>query len=51
MAEDVFVHHELSASFDLLGANRKKEQFEHSRKLFEEKWGAWTPHKYRNEFK
>ena len=24
VAEDVFVHHELSASFDLLGANRKK---------------------------
>jgi GT2 family glycosyltransferase len=48
IAEDVFIHHELSASFDLLGARRKQEQFEHSRELFEEKWGAWTPHKYRS---
>ena len=51
VAEDVFVHHELSASFDLLGAGRKQAQFEDSRRVFEEKWGAWTPHKYRNEFK
>ncbi len=50
VAEDVFVHHQLSASFDLLGSARKQEQFERSRKVFEEKWGAWTPHKYRNEF-
>ncbi len=51
VAEDVFVHHELSASFDLLGSGRKQAQFEDSRRVFEEKWGAWTPHKYRNEFK
>jgi GT2 family glycosyltransferase/glycosyltransferase involved in cell wall biosynthesis len=46
-AEDVFVHHHLSASFDTLGAARKRELFERNRRLFEAKWGSWTPHVYR----
>ena len=47
-AEDVFVHHHLSASFDTLGEERKRQQFEQNRALFEAKWGAWNPHQYRD---
>ncbi len=46
-AEDVFVHHHLSASFDALGEARKRELFERNRRLFEDKWGPWVPHRYR----
>jgi GT2 family glycosyltransferase len=46
-AEDVFVHHHLSASFDALGAEHKRRQFERNRALFEAKWGSWDPHRYR----
>jgi hypothetical protein len=48
IADDVFIHHELSAAFDSLGPRAKQEQFERNRRLFEEKWGPWTPHKYRD---
>lgn len=46
-AEDVFVHHHLSASFDQVGAERKKELFEKNKAIYEAKWGAWEPHAYR----
>ncbi|WP_419686476.1 glycosyltransferase [Burkholderia theae] len=46
-AEDVFVHHHLSASFDKLGAERKRALFEKNRAIYEAKWGKWTPHQYR----
>lgn len=46
-AEDVFVHHHLSASFDALKADRKRELFEANRAIYEKKWGPWTPHAYR----
>ncbi len=46
-AEDVFVHHHLSASFDSLGAERKQVLFEKNKAIYEAKWGAWTPHVYR----
>ena len=48
-AEDVFVYHELSASFDREGAVRRQAIFERNKKLFEEKWGPWKPHVYRPE--
>ena len=48
-AEDVFVHHHLSASFDSLGAERKQLLFEKNKAIYEAKWGAWTPHVYRAE--
>ena len=48
-AEDVFVHHHLSASFDSLGAQRKQVLFEKNKAIYEAKWGAWTPHAYRAE--
>ncbi|TCG06977.1 glycosyl transferase [Paraburkholderia steynii] len=46
-AEDVFVHHHLSASFNKLGEERKRTLFETNRAVYEAKWGRWTPHKYR----
>ena len=48
-AEDVFVYHELSASFNAEGQARRQELLDKNRKLFEEKWGPWTPHRYRRE--
>ncbi|MGU8077137.1 glycosyltransferase [Burkholderia pyrrocinia] len=47
-AKDVFVHHHLSASFNKLGAERKRVLFETNRAIYESKWGAWTPHRYRD---
>lgn len=46
-AEDVFVHHHLSASFDKLKAAERKALFEKNKALYEGKWGAWIPHAYR----
>lgn len=46
-ADDVFVHHHLSASFDALKAEKKRELFERNKALYEAKWGPWTPHRYR----
>ena len=48
VAEDVFVHHHLSASFDQLEPARRQALFEANKALYEEKWGAWTPHRYRD---
>jgi GT2 family glycosyltransferase/glycosyltransferase involved in cell wall biosynthesis len=45
-AEDVFIHHHLSASFGKLGKGRR-ELMERNRRIYEAKWGAWVPHKYR----
>ena len=45
-AEDVFVRHHLSASFNKLGA-RRRELLEENRKRYEMKWGHWIPHKRR----
>jgi GT2 family glycosyltransferase len=46
-AEDVFVHHELSASFNKLASQRKQELFEKNKAYYESKWGEWKPHVYR----
>jgi GT2 family glycosyltransferase/glycosyltransferase involved in cell wall biosynthesis/SAM-dependent methyltransferase len=46
-ADDVFVHHHLSASFNKLADERRKELFERNKRYFESKWGPWQPHKYR----
>ncbi len=48
IAEDVFVHHRLSATLDTLGAIAKKKQFDANLEIFESKWGKWTPHRHRN---
>jgi hypothetical protein len=44
-AEDVFVHHHFSASFDVLAARRKWELFERNRKIYEARWGPWKPYR------
>ncbi len=48
VAEDVFVHHHLSASFDQLDQERRQALFERNKALYEEKWGPWTAHQYRD---
>ncbi|WP_431080052.1 glycosyltransferase [Pseudomonas thivervalensis] len=47
-AEDVFVHHHLSASFNTLGVRKKQALFERNRAIYESKWGSWVPHTYRD---
>ncbi len=47
-AEDVFVHHHLSASFDNMQSDQKLALFERNKRTYEAKWGAWTSHAYRS---
>ncbi|MBI5275313.1 MAG: glycosyltransferase [Burkholderiales bacterium] len=47
IADDVFVHHHLSASFDQLKASSRQALFEKNRAIYESKWGPWVPHQYR----
>jgi GT2 family glycosyltransferase/glycosyltransferase involved in cell wall biosynthesis len=47
IVDDVFVHHRLSASFDALGQEQKKAQMQRNKAIYEERWGTWKPHKYR----
>lgn len=46
-AEDVFVHHHLSASFGKLADPERKALFEQNKAIYEAKWGPWVPHSYR----
>ncbi|HEX3952490.1 MAG TPA: glycosyltransferase [Stellaceae bacterium] len=48
IVDDVFVHHHLSVSFDTIGT-KAAEQMAHNRVIFEERWGPWQPHHYRDE--
>ena len=48
LAEDAFIHHELSASFSKIDEKERKQNFEKNKKLFESKWGKWRPHQYRH---
>lgn len=47
-ADDVFVHHHLSASFNALKAETKQVLFEKNKAIYESKWGPWVPHVYRD---
>ena len=47
VAEDGFVHHHLSASFDTWDGTEKKALFEKNKVIFENKWGPWKAHQYR----
>ncbi len=47
-AEDVFVHHHLSASFNQIAEADRQALFERNRTLYEKKWGTWVPHAYRS---
>ncbi|WP_273501535.1 glycosyltransferase [Paracoccus sphaerophysae] len=47
LAEDAFCHHHLSASFDALPSGEKQALFDRNKALYEDRWGAWVPHRYR----
>ena len=47
LAEDAFVHHHLSASFDAIPSAEKQALFARNKAIFEERWGEWQPHRYR----
>ncbi len=46
-ADDVLVHHRLSASFDKVDNSERQALFERNKAYYESKWGPWTPHRYR----
>ncbi len=46
-AEDVFIHHQLSASFNKLKQKDKQQLFQDNKKIYEEKWGTWIHHEHR----
>jgi GT2 family glycosyltransferase/glycosyltransferase involved in cell wall biosynthesis/uncharacterized coiled-coil protein SlyX len=45
-AEDVFIHHHLSASFNKLRSADRQALFEANKVTYEKKWGTWVPHSY-----
>lgn len=47
LAEDAFCHHHLSASFDALPSGEKQALFDRNKAIYEDRWGAWVPHRYR----
>lgn len=47
IAEDVFVHHHLSATFSKENKEERDKLFANNKKKFELKWGKWKPHEYR----
>jgi len=48
-ADDVFVHHNLSASFNKLKQEARQALFEQNKVIYEAKWGTWSPHRYRGQ--
>lgn len=46
-AEDVFVHHHLSASFNKMNDEKRRALVERNKAIYESKWGRWEPHRYR----
>ncbi|WP_020559655.1 glycosyltransferase, partial [Thiofilum flexile] len=46
-AEDVFIHHHLSASFSKLNDKQRQKLFEKNKEIYEKKWGKWIAHHYR----
>jgi len=46
-ADDVFIHHHLSASFNKLKIEARQKLFEQNKVIYEKKWGPWIPHSYR----
>jgi len=48
-ADDVLVHHRLSASFDKVDNGERQALFERNKAYYESKWGPWTPHRYRTQ--
>lgn len=48
-AEDVFIHHHLSASFNKLKNTERQKLFEQNKLIYESKWGKWSPHEFRKK--
>jgi Uncharacterized protein conserved in bacteria len=48
-ADDVFIHHHLSASFNKIKQEKRQAMFEQNKAIYEAKWGTWEPHKYRGD--
>lgn len=46
-AEDVFIHHHLSASFNTLKQQDRQKLFDENKKIYEAKWGEWVLHQQR----
>jgi GT2 family glycosyltransferase/glycosyltransferase involved in cell wall biosynthesis len=47
ICDGVFVHHHHSASFSQLEDQQKSALMKRNRRVYEKRWGPWTPHKYR----
>jgi GT2 family glycosyltransferase len=47
--DGVFVHHHLSAAFNALEPGAKGDIFRKNRAIYEDRWGPWIAHKYRDE--
>lgn len=45
--DDVFIHHQLSASFLQLPSQIRRNLFLKNKLIYETKWGAWKPHRSR----
>lgn len=45
-ARDVFVHHQLSASFNQLRSRERQALFARNKAIYEARWGEWIPHTY-----
>jgi GT2 family glycosyltransferase len=48
-ADDVFIHHYLSATYGKMRSGAREALFENNKKLYEVKWGPWEKHHYREE--
>ncbi|MBA4492188.1 glycosyltransferase [Paracoccus sp. S1E-3] len=48
LAEDAFVHHHLSATFNAIPSAEKQALFEKNKATYEDRWGPWVPHRYRD---
>ncbi|BCT32454.1 glycosyltransferase [Pseudomonas protegens] len=49
-AEDVFIHHHLSASFELMSGSQRQQLFNRNKAFYEAKWNRpWVPHTSREE--
>ncbi len=49
IADDVFVHHHLSASFNAIDQTERQKLFADNKRHYESKWGPWKAHAYRRE--
>ncbi len=45
-ARDVFIHHQLSASFGQINQSERQALFEKNKAIYEAKWGPWVPHQH-----